>query len=261
MPIITLITDYGTRDPYVGAVKGVLLTLAPKATIVDVTHEIEPFNVTHGAFVLRQVLPWFPPTSVHLAVVDPGVGSDRRILMGQYAGQWVVAPDNGLLTFLHRDLAIESLRVVEERTFFHPSISSTFHGRDIMAPVAAHLANGVRPRVFGRTTDRLELLPVAHRAEVVGHSLRGSVLYVDRFGTMITNVRQEQLSAPRVHDREWEVRVNGAALGPIRKSFYEGPRGQPIAVLGSSGAVEIAVNQGRAVDHFGRPEEIHVEVF
>ncbi len=260
MPIITLITDYGTRDAYVGALKGVILSLAPKAMLVDVTHDIEPYRIAHGAFVLRQIWPWFPQGTIHLAVVDPGVGSERRILLGQYEGQSVIAPDNGLLTFLHRDLPTESMRVVEERRFFLPAVSSTFHGRDIMAPVAAHLANGVKPREFGHLTDRLELLPMSYRAELVAETIRGDVLYVDRFGTLVTNVRQEQLKAPRVHQRDWEVTVNDESLGRICSSFHEVAPGRPVAFVGGSGFLEIGLNQGRAVDRFGPPEAVRVEV-
>jgi len=258
--IITLTTDYGTRDAYAGVLKGVILGLAPKVTVVDITHDIEPHNVRHGAFVLRQIWPWYPPGTIHVAVVDPGVGTERRILLGQYAGQFVIATDNGLLTFLHRDFPTESAHVIEDRRFFSPSVSSTFHGRDIMAPVAAHLANGAKPREFGRLADHLELLPVAHRAEIHGDALLGAVLYVDGFGTLVTNIRQEQLAAPRVHEREWQVTVNEIPLGALRSNYSEVSRGEALALLGSSGHLEIAVNQGRAVERFGPWDSVRVEV-
>jgi hypothetical protein len=252
-------TDFGTRDSYAAAMKGVILGMAPKTVIVDVTHEIEPHNIAHGAFVLRQVFPWFPEGTIHVAVVDPGVGSERRILLGQYAGQWVIAPDNGLLTFLHRDFPVESMRVVEERRLFLPTLSSTFHGRDIMAPVAAHLANGLRPRDVGRLTDRIEMLSVSHHAEVSGGTIRGAVLYIDRFGTLITNIPQEQLAAPRVQTHGARVIVNGTDIGPVRASYSDVGVDQPAALVGSSGYLEVAVNRGRAVERFGPTPSIIVE--
>ena len=160
MQIITLITDYGGRDYYVGALKGVILSIAPKVTLVDVTHEVEPHNILHAAFVLRSIWPWFPAGTIHLVIVDPGVGTERRVLLGRYDGSYVVAPDNGVLSFLHRELRTEAMHVVEDPRFTLPHVSSTFEGRDVLAPVAAHLALGVKPRDFGRATDRVEVFPL-----------------------------------------------------------------------------------------------------
>jgi len=260
MQIIGLLTDYGMRDYYAGALKGVILGLVAKVQVVDITHDIDPHNILHGAFVLRQVWPWYPAGTIFVAVVDPGVGSSRRIILGQYAGRYVIAPDNGLVTLLHRDFPVEAMHVVEERRFFLPELSATFHGRDMMAPAAAHLANGVKPREFGRATDRLEMLPLAHCADSTGGSLSGRVLYVDRFGTMVTNIRQEQLRSPRVQERAPSVIVNGRNIGPVRAAFHEVAVGEPIALLGSAGLLEIAVNQGRAVDQFGPLGTTSVEI-
>lgn len=260
MSIITLTTDYGLRDHYVAAVKGVLINLAPKAHIIDVTHEIEAHNVAHGAFVLRQTLPWYPKDTVHLVVVDPGVGSARRILLARYAGQYVVAPDNGLITFLQRDLPAEAMLVIENRKYFLPNASSTFHGRDIMAPVAAHLANGVRASEFGRATDRVEMLPIQTRPEVTGRGIIGGVLYVDRFGNLISNIGRAVLATVGPRERPFEVVVNGRSIGPIRTAFYEAAVGEPLAYIGSCDLLEVAVNQGRAVELFGPGERVRVEV-
>lgn len=260
MPIITLITDYGMRDYYVGALKGVLLRIAPDTHVVDVTHEVESHNILHAAFVLRQIWPWYPPGTIHLAVVDPGVGSERRIILAQYAGRYVVAPDNGLVTLVHRDEAVEATYAVENRRYFLSEVSATFHGRDIMAPVAAHLANGVKPWEFGPVIDRLELLPVADRAEVTNQGIRGSVLYVDRFGTLVTNIRQEQLMETGGRNPASEVLVNGTPIGPVRSTFCEVAKGEPVALIGSCGLLEVAVNQGRAIERFGPLEAVRVDV-
>lgn len=257
MGVVTLITDFGTRDHYVGAMKGVILGIAPDVRIIDITHDIQPHDVQQAAFVLRQIWSWYPPETIHLAVVDPGVGSARRIILGRYAGRYVVAPDNGLITLVHREMPPESMRVVENRRYFGAALSATFHARDIMAPVASHLASGVDPEELGPVTDRLELLPIAHRAESAGDRLIGRVLYVDRFGTMVTNIHREQLA--RKHRLgEWEVLVNGAPIGSIANTFSDVAVGEPVVLVGSADLLEIAVNQGSAVDRFGPAESIQV---
>ena len=261
MPVVTLITDYGQSDHYVGALKGVILSIAPSVRIVDITHEIPPHGIQQGAFVLRQIHSLYPPDTVHLVVVDPGVGSSRRILLARYDGRYVVAPDNGLLTFVHRDLPTEAMYVVEDRRYFRLTVSSTFHGRDIMAPVAAHLAQGETPRLFGRLTDRIELLAIPHEAEFDGHVLRGRVLYVDRFGTLVTNIGRDQLVAVQGTGVVPEVRVGDVWVGPIRSTFSDVPPGEPVALIGGCGLVEVAVNRGRAIDRFGPAEAAQVEVF
>ncbi len=258
--MITLLTDYGLRDYYAGELKGVILTIAPEAQIVDITHDIDPFNVQQAAFVLQRIWARYPAGTVHLVVVDPGVGSDRRVILGQYAGRYVVAPDNGLVTWVHREYGAEAMFVVEDRRYFLPQISSTFHGRDILAPVAAHLANGVQPRAFGRMTDRLEMLPIPHRATAAEGGWLGSVIYVDRFGTMVTNIRDGQLCAPRGDVRPWDVLVNGISIGPIRSAFGDVATGSALAIIGGSGFLEVAVNQGSAAERFAPLENVRVEI-
>ncbi len=260
MAIITLMTDYGTQDHFVAVVKGVILGIAKNADLVDVTHEIPAHNILHAAFILRQVWSWFPSGTIHLAIVDPGVGSTRRLLVGQYDGRMLVAPDNGLVTFVHRDFPMQALHFIENPRLGLPVVSNTFHGRDVLAPAAAHLANGAKLFDFGRAADRVELLSVPHKANSTPQGIRGRVLHVDRFGNLITNIRMEQLAAPRVHNRAWEVLVGGVSIGPIRASFHEVAVGEPVAYMGSSGHLEVALNQGRASDRFGKPQDIIIEV-
>ena len=260
MPIIALTTDYGTRDHYVGVLKGVILSIAPQVRLVDVSHDIEPQNVHDAAFVLRQVWPFFPSGTIHLAVVDPGVGSDRRIVAGLYEGRYIVAPDNGLLTHVHRDFARGGLHVVQNRQFFLPEVSSTFQGRDVMAPVVAHLANGLSLGDLGPSTDHIVMLPVPEQGMVSGESLWGVVVYVDRFGTLVTNIRREQLSNLGGGGRPPEVRVNGVDIGPLRSAFHEVEPGAPVALIGGGGLLEIAVNRGSAADRFGPPSRVQIEV-
>lgn len=258
-PIITLTTDYGTRDHYVGAIKGVILGISPDVRLVDITHDIEPHNIQHAAFVLRQIWSWYPEDTVHLVIVDPGVGTDRRIILGRYDGRYVVAPDNGLISSVHREFSPEAMHVVEDQRFMLAQCSTTFHGRDIMAPVTAHLANGVRLREFGRATDRVELLTTEHRATQTDDGISGSILYVDRFGTLITNVNAEQL-ARAGSGGAWHVVVNDDPVGPVRLKFADVQPGEPLALIGSSGLLEIAVNRGSAVDRFGASATVRVAV-
>lgn len=259
MAIITLLTDYGTGDGYVAALKGVIAGIAPDARVVDITHEVPPYDVAHAAFVLGQVWRWFPAGTIHVAVVDPGVGSARRILLGEFAGRFAVAPDNGLLTFVHHDHPTGRVWSVENTRYFLPDISSTFHGRDILAPVAAHLAMGVTGSSVGPATDQLERLPIPPRAERHAGGLRGQVVHVDRFGTLVSNIHQDQLPKADGDRDRLQVTIDGTPIGSIRKSFHEVPVGEPLAMVGGSGFLEIAVNQGRAVERFGASVTILVE--
>jgi S-adenosylmethionine hydrolase len=258
MAIVTLITDYGYRDYYVGAVKGVILGLAPEVRIVDITHAIEPHDIVAGAMVLRQVWGWFPPGTIHVAVVDPGVGSDREIVVGRFEGRYVVAPDNGLITFVHRELPVDGMHIVHKQRSLSGEPSATFHGRDIMGPVAAALAQGAAPSDFGPATDRPVLLDVAEATAVGSDGVCGSVLYVDHFGTLVTSVRHMQLAKLNLRRDACEVRIDGKVIGPIRSTFSDVEVGEPVALIGSCGHLEIAVNQGRAVEMFGRAERIEV---
>jgi len=262
MALITLTTDFGTRDHYVGVMKGVICSIAPKADIVDITHDIEAHNITHGALVLRSIWSWFPEGTIHVIVVDPGVGSERRVLLGRYEGRYVIAPDNGLITLVHRSLGLEEMRVVENRRYLLSQMSSTFHGRDILAPVAAHLANGVKSGEFGRPTDHLAMLPAAQSPDTLGRRIRGQAIYVDRFGSLVTNIsRQDLAGLPLAKGGSTvEVFVNDVAVGPVRSFYEEVAVGEVIALLGSMDYLEIALNQGRAIERFGPVEELKIEV-
>ncbi|MCP4246330.1 MAG: SAM-dependent chlorinase/fluorinase [bacterium] len=245
-PIITLLTDFGTQDWYVAAVKGVILQIAPEAVVVDVTHDIEPQDIVQAAFVLRRTLEWFPPGTIHLAVVDPGVGSSRRILAGRYAGQYVVAPDNGLITMVHHELPVEAVHQVANRAFALRSVSATFHGRDIMAPAAAHLAAGVTVRQLGPPTDHVEVLKLAAPRREAGPRLIGEVLCIDRFGNLITNITRHELMRTFRKTRAVEVYLREVSVGPVRTGYHEVATGQPVALIGGSDHLEISINCGHA---------------
>jgi S-adenosyl-L-methionine hydrolase (adenosine-forming) len=247
MSLIALITDFGTRDHYVGVMKGVILQIDPKANIVDISHEIDPQDLYHGAFVLRQCLPYFPAGTIFVAVVDPTVGTSRRILAARYNDRMVLAPDNGLLTFVHRDMELQDIRVVENRRFFASTISGTFHGRDIFAPVAAHLSRGVGIANLGPVPDRIELFDIARPRILPDSTLEGTIVLADRFGNLITNISEADIIGLRVR-RAPEVYAGAQRmpLGPILHTYGEAPAGSALALMDSSRMLEIAVNGGSA---------------
>ena len=245
---ITLTTDFGTCDHYVGIMKGVIHAIAPDVKVIDITHDIPAHDVMRAAFVIRQIWDWYPADTIHVAVVDPGVGSRRRILVGRCGGQYVVAPDNGLISMVHHDFPIEDLRVVENARFYLPAVSATFQGRDIMAPVAAHLAKGQNMRDFGPFTDHLEALQIEPSTSDAHATLTGSVLYVDRFGNLVTNVRKEDLVRTYRRRSDAQVYLDGRCIGPLRTCYADVAAGEPLALIGSSNLLEISVNQGRATD-------------
>ncbi len=235
--IITLLTDFGTADGYVAEVKGVLLSAAPRATLVDVTHQVPPGDIRAGQFILGRVWHRFPPGTVHLVVVDPGVGTARRALAAQAAGHCFAAPDNGLLSPLPPDARFVVLPVPD-------AAAPTFHGRDVFAPAAARLATGVPLDQLGRPiTDPYRSLLPAPRFDGIGWT--GEVLYIDRFGTLITNLAVEQV------ERGVRIRVAGTDVGPLRRTFGDVERGALLAFPGSGGTVEVAVRDGSAARLLG----------
>lgn len=248
MSTIALLSDFGTRDHYVACMKGVILQINPKVTLVDVSHDIGSQDLFHGAFVLRQALPYFPNDTIFVAVVDPGVGTNRRILAARYSGRVIIAPDNGLLTLVHRDAELQELRVVENRRFFAAQISSTFHGRDILAPVAAHLSRGVPLEQLGPLAQRIEILNTAKAIHHPDGSIQGQITLIDRFGNLISNISTLDLSAARSPRRGGPhvVWLGDREIGPIYATYGEVGKGQPLALVGSSQLLEVSVNAGDA---------------
>ena len=246
MAIITLTTDFGTADHYVAAVKGVLLTLAPKATLVDVTHHVQLGGLVHASFILAQLPSTFPAGTVHLAIVDPTVGTPRAILAAESAGQFFVAPDNGLLTLVQQRWGLTGLvripTIVPTR-----AISQTFHGRDIMAPAAAELANRGKLANVGELVSQMELLDI-HGAIEADDQCLGEVLYVDQFGNCITNIPEQAVRKMTLHGAGLTVVAGDTPIGGVVGSYAEVEPGSPLALIGSSERLEIAVNLGSAAD-------------
>jgi S-adenosylmethionine hydrolase len=238
----------------------VILQINPKVTLVDITHEIASQDVFHAAFVLRQVLPYYPTESIFVAVVDPGVGTQRRILAARYSDRIILAPDNGLLTLVHRDADLQEIRVVENRRLFANNISTTFHGRDIFAPVAAHLSRGIGLDHVGQVADRIEILDLARPVRNPDGSMDGQVCVVDHYGNLITNISVVDLSAAHTNNSHFEVTVRNQLVGPLRLTYADVQRGQPLAMVGSSQMLEIAVNHGNAAQLFNakRGDLVHL---
>jgi S-adenosyl-L-methionine hydrolase (adenosine-forming) len=247
-PLITLTTDFGASDHFVGVMKGVMLGIAPSARIVDITHEIQAFEVTEGAFVIAQAYRYFPKKTVHVVVVDPGVGSARRPLLAEMAGQYFVAPDNGVLSMIFSREKNKVRHITNERYFLHP-VSRTFHGRDIFAPVAAHLARGITPARFGKLVQDHLRLSFDKIQRTGKRSWTGAVLRVDRFGNLITNLHIDDF--PSITTRPFELNLGLEKLTRLAVTFAEGNPGEPTVLVGSSGYLEVAANQASAAKTLG----------
>jgi S-adenosylmethionine hydrolase len=235
-PIVTLTTDFGLVDSYVAAMKAVLIKRAPEARLIDVTHNVPRHDVLCGSITLERAVDGFPPGTIHLAVVDPGVGSDRRLLIAEIAKQFIVAPDNGLVTWAWRMHPGGRAYELKWRPDNPPS--DTFHGRDILAPVAGMLAAGEPLPNLGRQIDDPILLDIV---PAEGRATSGRVIHVDHFGNATTNLRRDAVEKPSL-----SVRVNGKVLGKLKRTYWDVAPGKPLALIGSSGLLEIAVRDGSA---------------
>jgi S-adenosyl-L-methionine hydrolase (adenosine-forming) len=255
--IITLTTDFGTRDPWVGIMKGVILGICPDARLVDLTHEIAPQDVLEAALALESAARHFPPGTAHLAVVDPGVGSPRRALALSADGQFFVGPDNGLFTFAleraGRDFTAVSLEAPAYRL---APVSRTFHGRDLFAPAVAHIAAGVALARLGPPLEDPVRLPLS-RAQRRGDMIEGEVIATDHFGNLLTSVTGEDVAAL---GGPWALEVAGRPVGGLASSYAEGPPGKPVAIIGSTGRVEIFVRDASAAAALGTSRGTVVKV-
>ncbi len=244
---VVLLTDFGTADGYAAAVAAVVVAAAPGVLIDQATHAIPPGDILAGALALSRYAGLYPAGTVHLAVVDPGVGSARRALVATIDGRHYVAPDNGLLTFVLRGAT--SARLVAMSPTTHDDAAPTFHGRDIFAPVAARLARGEPVDALGSVVHDPVLLRLPEPARSSG-VIRGEVLHVDRFGSLISNIPAVWLRDVRNADGGL-VAVEGLTVGPIRRTYADVSSGQPLALIGSLELLEVAVRDGHAADRFG----------
>lgn len=246
--LITLTTDFGTTDHFAGTMKGVILRIQPAAQIIDITHEIRPFEIPDGAFTIAQAYSYFPKRTIHVIVVDPGVGSTRRPLLAEMAGQFFIAPDNGVLSMVFAQEKPTVRHITNDRYFLHP-VSRTFHGRDVFAPVAAHLASGILPARFGKLIDDYLILTF-HQPKHEGKNVwKGSILKVDRFGNLITNLHIDKFLDIRT--RPFRLLVGTLPITRLALTFTDCAQGEIFVVVGSSGYLEIAANQGSAANMLG----------
>jgi S-adenosylmethionine hydrolase len=245
--IITLLTDFGTKDYFAGAMKGAILSGNPQAKVIDVTHDVSPHDVRSAAFTLANYYKNFPPGTIHVCVVDPGVGSDRRAILVEAGDYFFVAPDNGLLSFVFDE--VESgdnpprrFRVFEltDKKYFAADVSRTFHGRDVFAPVAAHLSNGIEPEKFGGEIEDFVRFEIARPLQISQCETEAEIIHIDRFGNLITNLKAGDLPA------KFALEVNGTRIEKQQEFYAEAGKGELFSILGSAGFLEIVAFQDSA---------------
>lgn len=246
--IITLTTDFGCRDYYVSAMKAIILRICPEVRLVDVSHDLPPQDIMAGAWILKNTAFLYPGGTVHLAVIDPGVGGNRRPVLIRIGDHYFVGPDNGLFS-----LVVESreYQVVEltNKKYWRDSVSPTFHGRDIFAPVAAHLSKGVSMSEFGQ--ERSELTRYRWAKPISDdEGIQGWIVHIDRYGNLVTNIPASLIESHRA-TRGFKIYVGNTILKAVSESYSEVPDGEPVAIIGSSGMLEIAINKGNAEEMLG----------
>ena len=254
MPVITLMTDFGIKDGNVGVMKGVIWGICPSAQIADLCHMIQPQNIREAAYIVARSAPYFPQGSIHVVVVDPGVGTKRRPMAGRIGDWYYVGPDNGTITGLleHADFSgwlVEFVELNRIKFWLH-SVSFVFHGRDIFSPVAAHLANGVPLNELGTPfTDPVRLeLP---KPQQTANGWRGEVIHVDHFGNISSNIRIEHLGDALENMAGIVVRLNGVEINGMVNTFGERPVGEVVALISSTGSLSIAMVNGSAAGRLG----------
>ncbi|MFQ6085189.1 MAG: S-adenosyl-l-methionine hydroxide adenosyltransferase family protein [Candidatus Bathyarchaeia archaeon] len=262
-PIIALLTDLGGKDPYVSEMKAVILSICPDATIVDITHEVKKFDVRMGAYILSSAVPYFPEGSIFVCVVDPGVGTKRRLLaVRTKRGHYLIGPDNGLLVPASQREGIDAVVDLQEKRFMLPSVSPTFHGRDVMAPVAANIAKGAELDELGPRIDDI-LTPGFSAPEVGRDEIVGEVLHVDDFGNIITNIEGSTIKRTTKVGGELAMDLGRRALRlKLCRTYADSPDRTFLALIGSSGLLEIAMNQGNAAEtlSINRGDSVRVHV-
>lgn len=247
-PILTLTTDFGLSDHYVGAMKGVILGICPQAQIVDISHEIAPFGILEGAYVVAQTYRYYPKKTVHVVVVDPGVGSARRPILAEAGGQMFVAPDNGVLGMIFAREK-HKVRLLSNARYFLKPISQTFHGRDIFSPAAAHLATGVNPAQMGKRIDDYVRPEFASAVRTGERGWTGKILKIDHFGNIITNFYAADHA--RLESGRFSLAIGSHRTNLLARSYAERAPGELFVIAGSGGYLEVSVNQGSAAAVIG----------
>lgn len=252
MALISLLSDFGHKDPYVAQMKAVILSINPQAKIVDISHEVEKFSIRMGAYALASAAPYFPPKTIHVAVVDPGVGTKRRAIIVETRRGLYVGPDNGVLMLAAHKEGIANVYVIDNPKYMLSHVSNTFHGRDIFAPAAAHLSTGVKLCDFGSALQDF-IFPEFTKPSVNNGELMGEVLHIDGFGNVISNISAQELERFGVNDGDpLVVSLGDKTLSlPFYCAYGNVSAGSPLALIGGGNFFEVAVNQGSASKSFG----------
>jgi S-adenosylmethionine hydrolase len=257
--LITLTTDFGLKDPFVGVMKGVIAHINPRATVVDLTHGIPPQDVFGASLVLRHAVGCFPPGTIHVAVVDPGVGSARRPLLIEGHEAYFIGPDNGIFSLLWEERQPKRIIYLSNPIYHRKPVGATFHGRDIFAPIAAYLSLGVAPVAFGESVDDLFRIewPEVVRSE---RSVMGEIVYIDGFGNLFSNIRERDL--PGVNCEEITTVIGGVMIHGLAPNYAAVEKGHPVALINSWGLLEVAANNESAARllHVGIGEKVYVSV-
>lgn len=243
-PIITLLTDFGLKDPYAASMKGVILSVNPRCTLIDITHQVRPHDIREGAFTLAQTYSTFPKGTIHLAVVDPGVGSLRKPILFVTENYFFIGPDNGLFTIALRRERVKQVHLLTNQKFFLSEVSSTFHGRDIFAPVAAYLSLGVKPESFGPSIKSWRQVPFPDPAMKQG-KLVGEIIHVDAFGNLVSNIDRSSL-LDFSKGCSFTIHIGRRNISGLKKGYWEGKKNEPMGLFGSMGFLEISVREGNA---------------
>ena len=242
--LITLTTDFGGSDYFVGAMKGVILTINPDVRMVDITHGIQSYDVLDGALTIAHAAACYPADTIHLVVVDPGVGSSRRPILAEIDKQYFVAPDNGVLSLLYEKAERTQVRHITATHYFRQPVSNTFHGRDVLGPVAAWMTKGVEPAKFGEAVSDYVRFTTPKPKLVDGNTIKGIVLKTDKFGNLVTNLRAEDI--PQLFAEPtppFRIVVNNCEITELRTSYANAPEGKVFAILGSMGYLELSANR------------------
>jgi S-adenosylmethionine hydrolase len=246
--VVTFTTDFGLSDAFVGILHGVVLNIQPDTRVVDICHSITSYDILDGAWTIAPAYRFFPPRTVHVVIVDPGVGGTRRPIVVETEDYIFVAPDNGVLSLIEaRESKFVVRHITAERYFLQP-VSQTFHGRDIFAPVAGWLSKGVAPSEFGPEISDYVRAPLPQVERVGENSLRGVVVKVDKFGNLLTNISESDVSGISAKGSPVSILISGQTLAHIRHSYAEGGEDEAFAIIGSAGYLELAAKQGSAAE-------------
>jgi hypothetical protein len=253
--VITLTTDFGLQDPFVGVMKGVIRGISPEAAVIDICHDLTAFQIPEAGFTLAQTWPFFPKGTIHVVVIDPGVGTSRRPILVEAFGQYFIGPDNGVFSMVYRAASAEGgkpaykVREITNDKLFLKDVSATFHGRDIFAPTAAHMANGVKPSKVGKKIDDALRQDWDVPVRTGKRFWSAAILKQDRFGNLITNLRGSEFDLEKAQD--FEVQAGLQRIQTVCRSYAEAPSAEPFLIVGSSGYWEVALNQASAAKKLG----------